>query len=86
MERHVPPDITGQEKQGFAAPDASWFRGESIDYVRRTLLEGDARVYEWLDRDTVHELVGEHLAGRENRRLLIWSLLSLEQWAKTFLV
>ncbi len=29
MERYVPEDITGREKQGFAAPDASWFRGES---------------------------------------------------------
>ncbi len=35
------------------APDASWFRGESIDYVRRTLLDGDAAIYEYLDADTV---------------------------------
>jgi asparagine synthase (glutamine-hydrolysing) len=32
-----------------------------------------------LDRTTVRSLVEDHLAGRENRRLLIWSLLSLEQ-------
>ncbi|HWV88386.1 MAG TPA: asparagine synthase (glutamine-hydrolyzing) [Capillimicrobium sp.] len=85
MERHVPPDVTGREKQGFAAPDASWFRGESIDYVRRRLLDGDARIYEFLDRDAVHALVDEHLAGRANRRLLIWSLLSVEEWCRTFL-
>jgi asparagine synthase (glutamine-hydrolysing) len=85
MERHVPPDVTGREKQGFAAPDASWFRGESIDYVRRRLLDGDARIYEFLDRDAVRALVDEHLAGRANRRLLIWSLLSVEEWCRTFL-
>ena len=50
-------------KQGFSAPDASWFRGESIDYVQRTLLGGKARIYEFLDRDTVHRLVEEHLDG-----------------------
>jgi asparagine synthase (glutamine-hydrolysing) len=85
MERYVPADVSGGEKQGFAAPDASWFRGESIEYVRRRLLNGDARIYEYLDRDTVSDLVGDHLAGRENRRLLIWSLLSLEEWCRAFL-
>ena len=85
MERYVPDEVTKAEKQGFSAPDASWFRGESIDYVRRTLMNGDAAIYEFLDRDVVRDLVGEHLAGNANRRLLIWSLLSLEQWCRTFL-
>jgi asparagine synthase (glutamine-hydrolysing) len=30
-------------------------------------------------------LVEDHLDGRENRRLLIWSLLSVEEWIETFL-
>ena len=37
------------------------------------------------DRDTVHALIGEHLDGKANRRLLIWSLLNVEQWLKTFM-
>ena len=59
--RYIPEELTKAEKQGFSAPDASWFRGESIDYVRRTLIDGDAAIYEFLDRDVVRELVGEHL-------------------------
>ena len=47
---------------------------------------GDAAIYEYLDRATVHELIDEHLAGRANHRLLIWSLLSVEQWCRTFLL
>ena len=85
MERYIPSEVTGREKQGFSAPDASWFRGESIDYVRHTLHSGDARIYSFIDRDTVHRLVDEHLRGAVNRRLLIWSLLSMEQWCETFL-
>lgn len=84
MARNVPEAVTSREKQGFAAPDASWFRGESIDYVRRTLVEGDARIYELLDRATVRGLLEEHMEGRANRRLLIWSLLNVEQWLQTF--
>ena len=85
MERYIPSEVTGREKQGFSAPDASWFRGESIDYVRHTLHSGDARIYNFIDRDTVHRLVDEHLRGAVNRRLLIWSLLSMEWWCETFL-
>ncbi len=85
MERYIPQVITEKEKQGFSAPDASWFKGESIDYVRRTLYSDKARIYEYLDRKSVHALVNQHLKGKENRRLLIWSLLNVEKWCETFL-
>jgi asparagine synthase (glutamine-hydrolysing) len=85
MARYVPDDVVSGPKQGFTAPDASWFRGESIEYVRRVLLRDDARLFEYLDRATVHALVDDHLEGRANRRLLIWSLLCFEHWLHTFL-
>jgi asparagine synthase (glutamine-hydrolysing) len=86
MERYVPPSVTEGEKKGFSAPDASWFRGESIDYVRSTLMGNDAAIFAFFDPKIVHALVSEHLEGRENRRLLVWSFLSLEHWCKKFLL
>ena len=84
MERHIPQKITDREKQGFSGPDGSWFKGESIDYVKRKLYHGNARIYEFMDPVAVRTLVDEHLEGRQNRRLLIWSLLSLEKWCERF--
>ncbi len=84
MARHIPASVAERVKQGFSAPDASWFRGESIDYVRRRLVDRRARIYDYLDRDTVNALVADHLEGRENRRLLVWSLLNLEQVCEEF--
>jgi len=84
MARHVPASVSEREKQGFSGPDASWFRGESIDYVRDLLMSPRARIYDLLDRPTVTRLVNDHLEGRQNRRLLIWSLLSLENWLDIF--
>ncbi|NQV80443.1 MAG: asparagine synthetase B, partial [Alphaproteobacteria bacterium] len=81
---HVPASVSEREKQGFSGPDASWFRGESIDYVRDLLMSPRARIYDLLDRPTVTRLVNDHLEGRQNRRLLIWSLLSLENWLDIF--
>lgn len=85
MARYIPDEIVRGVKQGFSAPDASWFKGESIAYVNRRLMCKDAAIFEYVDRATVHALVQDHLDGRENRRLLIWSLLSLEEWIDTFL-
>ena len=39
MKRYIPEDITSAQKQGFSSPDASWFKGESIDFVKRSLLD-----------------------------------------------
>jgi asparagine synthase (glutamine-hydrolysing) len=83
--RYVPNEYVSGIKQGFSAPDASWFRGDSIEYVRGIILDRKANIYEYLRYDTVSELVNEHLSGEKNRRLLIWSLLSFEWWLRVFL-
>ena len=80
MARYIPDEITRAEKQGFSSPDASWFKGESIEFVKRQLLNGRARIYDVLDRKAVESLVAQHLHGQQNRRLLIWSLLNVEAW------
>ena len=84
MKKYVPHDIADGEKQGFSGPDGTWFKGESIDYVRRLLYNRNARIYDYLDRTAVQALVDEHLAGIANRRLLIWSLIYLENLMEVF--
>jgi asparagine synthase (glutamine-hydrolysing) len=84
MKGFIPHDVADAEKQGFSAPDASWFKGDSIDFVNRTLMANGARIYDYLDKRAVQKLVGEHLSGERNRRLLIWSLLNVEQFLCEF--
>jgi asparagine synthase (glutamine-hydrolysing) len=76
----IPAEVTQATKQGFSAPDSSWFKGESIDFVRRTLLDEHAGIYQYLDYGETRRLIEEHLDGTRNHRLAIWSLLSVEQW------
>ena len=80
MQRYIPEDVTRAEKQGFSAPDASWFKGDSIEFVKRVLLNNNAHIYAFMDRGAVQTLIQEHLNGEHNRRLLIWSLLNVEHW------
>ena len=80
MSKYIPEDIHKAVKQGFSSPDNSWFKGESIDFVKAKLLNSDANIYKYMDKDAVKTLVNEHLTGQENRRLFIWSLLNFEEW------
>jgi asparagine synthase (glutamine-hydrolysing) len=84
MTRYIPESVTSGPKQGFSSPDASWFKGESVDFVRSKLLSKESRIYGFLDHGMTSELIMEHLDGRENRRLLIWSLLSVETFLEVF--
>ena len=87
LSRYVPDEIASGVKQGFTAcaPDANWFKGASLNYVQQAILDKNARIYEYLDRETVTALVQQHLDGKQNRRLLLWSLLTFEQFCHTFL-
>lgn len=83
--RIVPQEISEGEKLGFSAPDQSWFRGESLDFVRDRLFDPNSPIYDHMDPRVVRELVEEHTSGRANRRLLIWSLLYFDEFGRAFL-
>lgn len=85
MKRFLPAEVLEARKRGFSSPDASWFRGESISFVRERLLTKSARLFNYLDYAEVEKLIMEHFSGEANRRLLIWSLLYLEEWLDVFL-
>ena len=82
MQKYLPRRILENKKQGFSGPDASWFKGESIDFVRNTIVKGKPLIFEFLDRTSVLKLVEEHMSGTTNRRLLIWSLIYFEAWLR----
>jgi len=82
MKGFIPGDITKVAKQGFSSPDASWFKGDSIEFVKEKLLNDNAKIYQYMDKEAVQELISQHLSGDKNRRLLIWSLLNVEEWFK----
>lgn len=84
MERYIPKEVTEREKQGFSAPDASWFKGESIDYVKKELCKNN-NLQEFFDLSSMNRFIDDHLTGHMNRRLLIWSLLNLNQLVKSML-
>ncbi|RXK03740.1 asparagine synthase (glutamine-hydrolyzing) [Arcobacter sp. CECT 8989] len=84
MSKYIPEDIHKAVKQGFSSPDQSWFKGESIEFVKAKLLNENANIYKYMDKDATFKLINEHLSGKENRRLFIWSLLNFEEWSNIY--
>ena len=84
MAGYIPDDISQSVKKGFSAPDASWFKGESIEFVKRTLFNGSSNLEQYLDMNVAEDIIQAHFDGVENKRLFIWSLLNLNSYMKHF--
>lgn len=78
MNRYLPAKVTNEVKQGFSSPDGSWFKGESINFVKNIVFNDNAKIFNYLDKKVLRNLVNEHLSGAQNRRLFIWSLINFE--------
>lgn len=85
MKKIIPFEIANAEKQGFTPPDNAWFHGESIDYIKKITLNHNARMYNYINKETVQRLVEEHITGKKNWRLFVWSVLAFNQWCELFL-
>lgn len=85
MGRYIPKEISTGAKQGFSAPDASWFRGESIDYVQSIISDQNAPIYQYIDKKSAEKILKKHISGEENKRLLIWSIINFDEWLRLFL-
>lgn len=81
----IPEKIINRKKQGFSAPDESWYRGENAAYVKELLLNGRTASAEFIDPKFIHRIIDQHINYKVNHRLLIWSLMNFEWWCKIFL-
>ncbi len=82
MKNYIPDQITNLVKQGFSSPDNSWFKGDSIDFVRNKIMNKTSLIYNFMDYNVVIKLIEKHIEGKANNRLLIWSLINFEEWLR----
>lgn len=81
----MPTHILNRKKQGFSAPDESWYRGENAEYVKELLINKKAVSSAFIDQGYIRKVVDEHINDHVNHRLLIWSFLNFEWWCRIFL-
>lgn len=85
MENILPHEIIVNRKQGFSAPEQSWYMKQLVEYIENTILCDRSLDRGYFQRPYIEKILGEHISGRANHRLLIWSLLSFEWWNRIFI-
>jgi asparagine synthase (glutamine-hydrolysing) len=85
MEGILPDSILLKRKQGFSAPDQSWYQGPLMAYIKSILFDRRTRARGFFQEAFITRVLDEHLSGKVNHRLLIWSLLSFEFWNRLFI-
>jgi asparagine synthase (glutamine-hydrolysing) len=83
--RRLPRSLLTRKKVGFAVPLASSFRGGMGDALERLTLGGHARPDPLVDPDRVRRALALHRSGRYDLGKELWSLLTLDVWARLFL-
>lgn len=81
----MPEKIINRKKQGFSAPDESWYRGENATYIKELLLNKKTISSEYINQKYVEKIINEHMDQRKNHRLIIWSFMNFEWWCRIFL-
>jgi asparagine synthase (glutamine-hydrolysing) len=85
MKDILPEKIVNRKKQGFSAPDESWYRGENAAYVKELLLGKNIACHQFIQPAFIEKTIYEHCEKRINHRLLLWSLMNFEWWCRLFL-
>lgn len=80
----LPERLADKRKQGFSAPDRTWYQGRSLEYVREILLDRMTLSRGIMSPVFIERTIKEHADGEADHRLLIWSLLCLEWWQRVF--
>jgi asparagine synthase (glutamine-hydrolysing) len=80
----VPANLIDRPKMGFGIPRAEWLRTGMRDMVIDTLTDTTATQRGWFNKLEVSKVIDIHMAG-EDKDNLLWPMLMLELWARTWL-
>jgi asparagine synthase (glutamine-hydrolysing) len=80
----VPANLINRPKMGFGIPRAEWLRTGMRELLIETLTDTTATQRGWLNPKEVHKVIETHMAG-EDKDNLLWPMLMLELWARTWL-
>lgn len=81
----IPRDIIERRKVGFDSPIGQWFKDELRPFLRSFLSHEHVSRSGLLNPDKVQEIIGDHLAGRRDYSLQLWSLVALEAWYRMYI-
>jgi asparagine synthase (glutamine-hydrolysing) len=80
----VPANLIDRPKMGFGIPRAEWLRTGMREMAIEMLTDRTATQRGWFKQKEVKEILEIHMLG-EDKDKIIWPMLMLELWARTWL-
>lgn len=77
----MPQAVYSKPKMGFGPPDASWYRGQLRGWISEMLSDERVLKVGLFRPEYVRSKLERHFAGTENNVGLIWTALSIHEWA-----
>ncbi len=81
----LPKEIINRKKRGFGAPMGAWFRNDLGPLVKSLLSEGQVKRRGLFNWSAVEEIIGRHMAQKNDYTDQLLALVNLELWCRIFL-
>ena len=78
--KYVPRELIERPKAGFAIPVGQWLRGPLRDWAEALLDERRLEQEGYLKPAPIREIWQEHLSGRHDWTVRLWSVLMFQAW------
>lgn len=80
----VPANLIDRPKMGFGIPRAEWLRSEMKEMLIDTLTDSTSSQRGWFNSTEIGKVIDLHMSGVDRDNIL-WPMLMLELWARTWL-
>lgn len=82
----IPSFLLNQPKRGWFSPGAKWLRYPSIYAFARDILSPEyysetASIFKWKE---IQKILDDHCAGNQYNLIILWALMTFQQWAREF--
>jgi asparagine synthase (glutamine-hydrolysing) len=78
--RHVPREMIERPKKGFSIPLGQWLQGPLKDWAEQLLDENILKSQGFFNVVPIRKLWTEHLKGKRDNSLKLWSILMFQAW------
>lgn len=81
----IPMPIRRRPKKGFEMPIEAWLRGPLRDVFYDEILVRDSILSQFINPIVAQQAYEAHVKGQAQHRMMLWSLVVLNHWAKRYL-
>jgi asparagine synthase (glutamine-hydrolysing) len=81
----LPANIINRKKVGFDSPIGQWFKTDLRSFLQNFLAPEHVLCSGLLNSQKVQALINEHLGGKRDYSLQLWSIIALEGWYRMYI-